>query len=145
MASWVDSARRRLVEAALTPAERDRMAQLPLKLNSAGYDPWGLDPNVALTTMAAFKWLYTRYFRVVAVGADRMPAGPVIVAANHSGQFPIDGMLLGMALLFECDPPRVARGMVTGGDMVAIVGLLLRQVSSVRSLVHKDVALDFRV
>jgi 1-acyl-sn-glycerol-3-phosphate acyltransferase len=40
-----------------------------------------------------------------------MPAGRVLVIANHAGQLPFDGMMLATALLLEAEPPRIARGM----------------------------------
>jgi 1-acyl-sn-glycerol-3-phosphate acyltransferase len=35
----------------------------------------------------------------------------VLVVANHAGQLPFDGAMLGTALLLEADPPRIARAM----------------------------------
>jgi 1-acyl-sn-glycerol-3-phosphate acyltransferase len=40
-----------------------------------------------------------------------VPAGRVLVIANHAGQLPFDAMMLQTALLLEADPPRIARGM----------------------------------
>ncbi|MCA9773011.1 MAG: acyltransferase family protein, partial [Myxococcales bacterium] len=38
--------------------------------------------------------------------------GRLIVASNHSGQVPIDGLMIGCALMFEADPPRIPRAMI---------------------------------
>ena len=54
--------------------------------------------------------LYKHYFRVKSYHADRIPrTGPAILAGNHSGNLPIDGMMLWMDVLNQTDPPRVAR------------------------------------
>jgi len=81
-------------------------------LNSAGFDPWGLDPRTLKATLAATHWLFTTYFRVHCHGINELPAGKVMVVANHSGQMPIDAAMLSMALISKADPPRIARGMV---------------------------------
>ena len=41
-----------------------------------------------------------------------MPPGRVLLVSNHSGQFPIDGMLLGAAMFLDAEPPRIMRSMV---------------------------------
>src|SRR6202044_2734283 len=41
-----------------------------------------------------------------------MPVGRVLLVSNHSGQFPIDGMLLGAAMFLDAEPPRIMRSMV---------------------------------
>jgi 1-acyl-sn-glycerol-3-phosphate acyltransferase len=84
-----------------------------VQLNSAGFDPWGLDLEVAERALRAARWLYERYFRVRTHGIDRLPpAGRLMVVPNHSGQVPIDGMLIALALVLEGKPPRLVRGMV---------------------------------
>jgi 1-acyl-sn-glycerol-3-phosphate acyltransferase len=40
-----------------------------------------------------------------------VPSGPVLLIANHAGQFAYDGAMLSMSMLLEADPPRLARGM----------------------------------
>jgi len=55
--------------------------------------------------------LYRYYFRVETFGVERVPPGRVLVVANHAGQLPFDGAMLGAALLLEADPPRIARPM----------------------------------
>ena len=54
--------------------------------------------------------LYERYFRVRSVDAHHIPAtGPAILAANHSGTLPFDGMMLWSDVLRHTNPPRSAR------------------------------------
>ncbi|MBN22219.1 MAG: glycerol acyltransferase [Bdellovibrionaceae bacterium] len=99
-------------ESILTEEDFKRLSQVPIHPNSAGIDPWGLDLETVKPTLAAMKWLYTHYFRVSTTGIENVPQGRVLLIANHSGQLPIDGILLGLSLLLEGHPPRIARSMV---------------------------------
>ncbi|MEK7690652.1 MAG: lysophospholipid acyltransferase family protein [Bdellovibrionota bacterium] len=108
----LEGLREKIINAALDQRDLDRVAQAPLKLNSAGYDPWGLEPKTATLFLATVKWLYTDYFRVQTHGIERVPAGRVMLISNHGGQFPIDGLLLGLSMILEGKPPRIVRAMV---------------------------------
>ncbi len=79
--------------------------------NEFGVDPFGFDPDYALSAIAPFVWLYKKYFRVETHGIERVPAGRVFLVANHGGQLPFDGAMLGVAMLLDHDPPRIARAM----------------------------------
>jgi 1-acyl-sn-glycerol-3-phosphate acyltransferase len=103
---------RKILDIALDPEVEARIDRAPLHLNSAGFDPWGLDPHAAKRFVILINWLYRKYFRVQAVGVENIPEERVIIASNHSGQFPVDGLMLALSLLLEPDPPRIARGMV---------------------------------
>jgi len=81
-------------------------------VNSAGFDPFGLDLGTALRTLKASAPIYRRWFRVETHGIENVPEGRVMLVPNHSGQLPLDGMLLSMAMVLEGKPPRLARGMV---------------------------------
>ena len=95
----------------LTKEQREQLrASAPV--NSAGYDPWGLNHETTERTLRYSRWLYEDYFRVETVGAENIPAGRVLLVPNHSGQLPIDGILIAMAMLLEANPPRIVRGMV---------------------------------
>lgn len=76
-----------------------------------GVDPFGYDPDYAISAIAPFVWLYKKYFRVETHGIERVPAGRVFLVANHGGQLPFDGAMLGVAMLLDHDPPRIARAM----------------------------------
>jgi len=76
-----------------------------------GVDPFGFDPDYALAAMAPFAWLYKNYFRVEVHGIEKVPSGRVFLVANHAGQIPIDGTMLGVAMLLDHDPPRLVRAM----------------------------------
>jgi 1-acyl-sn-glycerol-3-phosphate acyltransferase len=76
-----------------------------------GVDPFGFDPDYALSAVAPFVWLYKKYFRVETHGIERVPAGRVFLVGNHAGQIPIDGAMVGVSMLLEHDPPRIVRAM----------------------------------
>ena len=101
-----------LIERGLAPDERHRVQHAPADLNSAGIDDWGLDPVTLQAALGACRWLYRDYFRVETNGIDRIPEGRVLLIANHGGQLPFDGVLLGMSLLLDAKPARIPRGMV---------------------------------
>ncbi len=89
-----------------------RIDQAVGKLNSAGFDPWGLDPETLKRCVTLGLWFYKNYFRVTTYGLEQLPKGRVMVVANHSGQLPFDAMMIGMALLIDAIPARIPRGMV---------------------------------
>lgn len=92
---------------------RARLEKLVPPRNEFGVDPYGLDLEFAVAAIAPLLWLYRRYFRVRVVGVEHVPdTGRVVVVANHSGQLPFDAAMIGVALLVEKDPPRVARALV---------------------------------
>ncbi len=81
-------------------------------VNSAGFDPFGLDLSTALRTLKAVVPLYRHWFRVRTHGIDRVPPGRVMLVPNHSGQLPMDALLIAIAMVLEGHPPRLVRGMV---------------------------------
>lgn len=76
-----------------------------------GVDPFGFDPDYAVSAIAPFVWLYKKYFRVECHGIERVPAGRAFLVGNHAGQIPIDGAMVGVSMLLEHDPPRIVRAM----------------------------------
>lgn len=95
----------------LLPAhERRRLGALRYHDEGHGYDAFGLHPSWLATMTALVRPAYERYFRVRSVGAEVLPAaGPAILAANHSGVLPIDGVMLFHDVLRHSHPPRVPR------------------------------------
>lgn len=93
------------------PEIRERLRRIPNRLNEYGYDAWGFHPETAARVLSLAYALYRRYWRVEVHGIERVPHGRVVLAANHSGQLPVDGLLLWVAMAMEADPPRIARGM----------------------------------
>ena len=89
-----------------------RLARVPVRLGSAGVDPFGLDPEWTKYTLAAVAALHRKYFRTEVFGAANVPPGRVLLVANHSGQLPIDGAIVGATLFMDVEPPRFMRAMV---------------------------------
>jgi 1-acyl-sn-glycerol-3-phosphate acyltransferase len=90
----------------------DRLRRVALPLASEGVDPFGLDPAWAKYTVGVAAFLHRFYFRTEVIGIDRIPAGRVLLIANHSGQLPIDGVLIGASMFLDAEPPRIMRSMV---------------------------------
>ena len=89
-----------------------RLAQVAPRVGSdLGTDAVGFDPEFVHEAIAPALWLYRHYFRVEARGLERLPEGPCLVISNHSGQIPLDGVMIGLAALLEADPPRYLRAM----------------------------------
>ncbi len=105
---------KKVLDKVTRPLPESLQAQLreDAQVNSAGYDPWGLHVETAERTLRAARWLYTDYFRVRVHGIENVPAGRVMLVPNHSGQLPLDGMFVAMAMIFDANPPRIVRGMV---------------------------------
>jgi 1-acyl-sn-glycerol-3-phosphate acyltransferase len=75
-----------------------------------GYDAFGMHPDFVALGDAMVGHLYDRYFRVKSYDAHHVPtSGPAILAANHSGTLPFDGMMLGIDVLRNTEPPRIPR------------------------------------
>ena len=89
----------------------DRLAKLPNRLNEFGFDAYGLSPDWLRRSALPGVLLYRYWFRCKVYDIERLPAGRVLLVANHAGQLPFDGAMLASAMLLEADPPRVVRGM----------------------------------
>jgi 1-acyl-sn-glycerol-3-phosphate acyltransferase len=71
---------------------------------------FGLDPRVVARVLRGIEPLYTYYFRVRSYNAHHIPArGAAILAANHSGLLPLDGVMLYADIVEHTEPPRVPR------------------------------------
>ncbi|MDQ3036484.1 MAG: acyltransferase family protein [Myxococcota bacterium] len=89
-----------------------RLHRIVTRPNEAGVDPFGFDPSTARYALALSAFLHRYYFRTEVHGVDRIPAGRVLVIANHSGQIPMDGLIVGTSLMLDAEPPRFPRSMV---------------------------------
>jgi 1-acyl-sn-glycerol-3-phosphate acyltransferase len=97
----------------VTPQIEEQIARMPKPVGSFGYDAWGYNENAAKIGLGIVKLLYEKYFRVTAHGVENLPVrGRVLVVANHSGQLPLDGMLIGGAMALNPHGPRAPRAMV---------------------------------
>jgi len=91
----------------------DLVDRMPKLLGSKNYDPWGYNPETAKIGLTFIKFLYDYYFRVSAHGLKNIPtSGPAFVISNHSGQLPMDGTLIGIALATNPNGPRAPRAMI---------------------------------
>jgi 1-acyl-sn-glycerol-3-phosphate acyltransferase len=110
---WTDELKDRLRQLTLELAgpRAEALRAIPKPANEFGVDSFGFDPEFALSAVAPFAWLYRRYFRVEAHGVEKVPRGRALLVGNHAGQIPIDGAMVGVALLLEGSPPRIVRTM----------------------------------
>ena len=97
----------------VTPEIEQLVADIPKPVGSFGYDPWGYNEDRFKIALGAAKWLYDHYFRVVVHGLENIPAqGRLLIVGNHSGQLPMDGVLVGVAAAVNPSGPRLARAMI---------------------------------
>lgn len=97
----------------VTPDIEQLVASIPKPVGSFGYDPWGYNEDRFKVALGAAKLLYDRYFRVTAHGLENIPSsGRVLIIGNHSGQLPMDGVLVGVAAATNPHGPRLARAMI---------------------------------
>lgn len=90
----------------------ERVEWLRSRYKDMGGDPFGLDPEVAKSAVTVLSFFHRLYFRTETFGLDNVPPKRVLLVANHSGQIPIDGAILGSSLFLDMNPPRVARAMI---------------------------------
>ncbi len=89
----------------------DELARL-LRFRDAGhgFDEFGFHPPTLGKSLKVVRHLYERYFRVQSHGAHHIPReGGGVIAANHSGTLPLDGVMLVLDVLANTDPRRLAR------------------------------------
>lgn len=84
---------------------RERYARL-------GGDPFGYDPDFSKYMSIIAAVFHRLYFRTNVYGIENVPPGRALLIANHSGQFPLDGMIIATAMFMDAEPPRVVRAMV---------------------------------
>lgn len=82
------------------------------RYEALGGDPFGFEPDTARYAAMVSAFFHRMYFRTEVYDVDRVPQGRVMLIANHSGQIPIDAAIIGCALFFDANPPRVTRAMV---------------------------------
>lgn len=90
----------------------ERVRTLRKRYQSLGGDPFGLDADTAKYAVMVCAFFHRMYFRAECFGIEHVPEGRVLLIANHSGQVPIDGAIIGSALFLDADPPRLIRAMV---------------------------------
>ena len=91
----------------------ERIRTMDAGQNDYGYDPFGFEPEFLKYVAPPAIALYRHYFRVETFGIENIPeSGPVLLVANHTGQIPLDGMMIATAALVDRTPPRMVRSMV---------------------------------
>lgn len=62
-------------------------------------DEWGFDPEFAAAAEPLLSFMYDRWWRVTATGAEHVPReGRVLLVANHAGVLPWDAAMMATAL-----------------------------------------------
>jgi 1-acyl-sn-glycerol-3-phosphate acyltransferase len=73
-------------------------------------DEWGLDMEFLQIIQPFITFMYRRYWRVQTTGLEHVPVeGPALLTANHSGQLPWDGAMVGAAVYLEHPEQRLVR------------------------------------
>lgn len=96
-------------------------------------DPWGFNLDAVETAINTFLPFYRNYFKVRVFGQENVEDKPYMIVANHTGQVPIDGLIITMAFAYEFDRPRVIHTMIERfmaalpfiGDFTAQTGAIL--------------------
>jgi len=90
----------------------DWVESLQKKQDEFGFDPFGFQPDFLKYVLPFAQFLLRKYFRTESFGIENIPEGRVLIVANHSGQIPIDGVVICSSALFDRKPPRMLRSMV---------------------------------
>ncbi len=90
----------------------DRIDELQAAIGDRPADDFGFTPEQIKYVVPVVEQVYRRWFRVEPIGLEHIPPGRVLLIANHSGQVPIDAMMIATALILDADPPRAVRSMV---------------------------------
>ena len=85
---------------------------MPAQKNEFGYDPFGMDPQFIKNVALPIIFLYKNYFRCQVYGSHNISDQRVLLISNHSGQIPVDAMMISAAVLLESKPPRIVRSMI---------------------------------
>jgi len=97
-------------------------------------DEYGKDATLTGVMQPVVDFLYERYWRVSVQGASHVPAGPVLLVANHSGALPFDGPVLQQALSRERPDLQEARWLAEDQVFHApMLGTLMNRLGAVRA------------
>lgn len=100
----------RAARALLPRDQHRRLEELRFADAGHGFDRLGMSRESVIRSVAGTRLLYESWFRVASRGIEHVPGeGPAILAANHSGTLPFDGMMLWADVLRRADPPRILR------------------------------------
>lgn len=101
-----------LIEQRLSPETLSKIDEIETLMTESRSDAFGFTPEQLKWTLPFVAFIYEYYFRVQTVGIENIPSGRVLLIANHSGQIPLDGVMIGTGLLLNGNPPRPLRSMV---------------------------------
>ncbi len=91
----------------------ERIRNMEAGQNEYGYDPFGFNPEFLKYMVPVAVTLYRHYFRVETHDIESIPdRGRVLLISNHTGQIPLDAMMIATSVLIDKTPPRMARSMV---------------------------------
>ncbi|HZH15387.1 MAG TPA: lysophospholipid acyltransferase family protein [Archangium sp.] len=97
-------------------------------------DEYGKDAVLGGVMQPVLDFFYERYWRVSVQGASHVPAGPVLLVANHSGALPFDGPVLQQALSRERPDLQEARWLAEDQVFHApMLGTLMNRLGAVRA------------
>ncbi|MFY0522226.1 lysophospholipid acyltransferase family protein [Archangium gephyra] len=97
-------------------------------------DEYGKDAALGGVMQPVLDFFYERYWRVSVQGASHVPAGPVLLVANHSGALPFDGPVLQQALSRERPDLQEARWLAEDQVFHApMLGTLMNRLGAVRA------------
>jgi 1-acyl-sn-glycerol-3-phosphate acyltransferase len=86
---------------------------LPVRtLNEIGVDPFGIDIDTTRLSIAVLVHLHRYWFRTEVHGLENVPNGRVLIVGNHSGQIPLDGVVIALAMALDSEHPRFPRAML---------------------------------
>ncbi len=92
---------------------REILAKATEKNGKNFSDSFGMDLDYLAKIITFIEPFYRYYFRVSTFGIENIPKdGNFLFISNHSGQIPIDGVMVGLSLLFDKEPPLLLRSMV---------------------------------
>ena len=94
---------------------------------------FGFSFETATRLLMVTRFFYRSYFRVACHGIQALPAGPVLLVANHgSHALSWDGAMIVTACLLEADPPRLVHGMANHRLMqLPVLGAAARRIGAV--------------
>jgi 1-acyl-sn-glycerol-3-phosphate acyltransferase len=129
---------RSLGRSLLSRAQRERLGRLHYNNAGHGYDAFGMHPDWLIAARGLGDFMYRRYFRVTAYGAESIPAkGAAFLVANHAGTLPIDAMLLCLDVLEHTDPPRMPRTVLDRFvPQLPFAGVLLSRLGAISGTQH---------
>jgi 1-acyl-sn-glycerol-3-phosphate acyltransferase len=86
---------------------------LPIRtLNEIGVDPFGIDVDTTRLSIALLVYLHRYWFRTEVHDVQNVPDGRALIVSNHSGQIPLDGVVIALCMALDSERPRFPRAML---------------------------------